>query len=137
MNTDDENARHAQALAEINARIEADNVALRERFFAEVPCYSHDEVIAEFGPDVAESDRTIFVDGNGRRHYPCFQFDKAGVLLNVEAALAHLPANMGRWQIAVWFVSSNAWLDGKAPQEVLSDGAQLLFAAERESEMIG
>jgi hypothetical protein len=33
MDTDDDTARHAQALAEINARIEADNVALRERVF--------------------------------------------------------------------------------------------------------
>jgi hypothetical protein len=137
MDTDDDTARHAQALAEINARIEADNVVLRARFFAEVPCYSQEDVIAKFGSDVAESDRIICVESDWKRHFPHFQFDQAGVLLNVEAALARLPANMSRWQMAVWFVSSNAWLDGKAPQDVLSDVEQLLFAADRESEVIG
>jgi hypothetical protein len=137
MDRGDDETKHAQALADITARIAADNLAMRACFLAEVPCYSHEQVSTRFGSDVAGSNRVICVEVDGRRHYPCFQFDGAGVRLNVEAALARLPPNMSRWQIAFWFVASNPWLDGKAPCDVLADREQLIYAAEQESGVVG
>jgi hypothetical protein len=52
MDRDDDETEQARALAAIHARIAADNLALRARFLAEVPCCSQEEVIAKFGSDV-------------------------------------------------------------------------------------
>jgi hypothetical protein len=137
MNTDNTDAERGKALAEINAQIEVDNVALRARFFVEVPCYSENEVLTKFGRELAGSDRVIFVEGNEGRHYPRFQFDETGMLPNVAAARLTLPTDMSRWQIAFWFVASNPWLDGKAPCDVLANREQLIFAAEQASGLVG
>jgi hypothetical protein len=104
LHRDDDNARTRAA---VHAAINADNLALRKRFFALVACYSQDEVSAKFGPELAESDRTIFVERDGERRFPRFQFGDTGVLPTVGAALRCLPPDMSRWQVAFWFVASN------------------------------
>ena len=54
-----------------------------------------------------------------------------------QAALEVLPTSRSPWQTAFWFVSTNSWLGGPAPRELLDDEAAVLDAAAHESDEIG
>jgi len=59
--------------------------------------------------------------GNAFR-FPAFQFGSDGKPLpNVKAVLEALPDDMNDWDIALWFDSPNAYLDGRLPKDLLSE----------------
>ncbi|MGO6901597.1 hypothetical protein ACCS96_14410, partial [Rhizobium ruizarguesonis] len=56
----------------------------------------------------------------------------------IKKALVALPENLSPWQRAFWFVSTNGWLDDKAPMDALDDIDAVAAAAARErQEVIG
>lgn len=58
--------------------------------------------------------------------YPAFQFEPGTAELAPQAAVANMCLNtiegMRAWEVAMWWVSSNGYLDGPTPVEILSDG---------------
>jgi hypothetical protein len=117
---------------EIARRQAARNAAARE------------DLISEFGL-LSSSDRTnqwkqekrIFsVVHHGASRFPAFQFGPEGEPLPV---IAHVLSTLGKeskgWELALWFISSNGWLDGRRPVDFLrSEPEEVVEAAEREAE---
>lgn len=64
----------------------------------------------------------IAVEHEGRLFYPAFQFDAQGRPRSVIAdVLAALGDQVGPWQVALWLVSPNGWLDGATPLDLLDE----------------
>ncbi len=126
------------------AEIERDNAEAQARFIDDVKCYSAEE-IARLAGHVAsnrsatatrwKTQRAIFgVRRLGRDRYPAFQFQDGRPRKIVGKVLEALPRDMSPWQTALWFSSSNGWLDGDKPMERLADAASLLAAAAHEGD---
>ena len=64
---------------------------------------------------------------------PLFQFDPAtmGVCPAVKQVLAELSDVFDDWDLALWFVQRNAWLDGQAPVTVIATDAPAVRDAAR------
>ena len=61
--------------------------------------------------------------------YPAFQFVEFRPKSIIAEIILELSPDMNDWEIAQWFDRENGWLDGKAPQESLSEPNDVLFAA--------
>jgi hypothetical protein len=124
--------------------IATDNLALRDRFLAEVPCLTSAEVGKLAGHTAANPYATaarwkkagdIFsVNHRGGEYFPTFQFRDGRPHPAVKRVLAALPASLTAWQRALWFVSTNGWLSDKAPCGLLDEPEALIAAAKREGE---
>ena len=80
-------------------------------------------------------EKRVFAVRAGRSQlYPRFQFADGNPLPVIKDVLRRLPEDMTPWQVALWFWSGNGWLDGKSPEEALSDEAGVQNAADRLSE---
>jgi hypothetical protein len=132
-------------MAEFHTAVAADNTAIRQRFMQEVETLTSAEVAARAGHEAKNRHQTaarwkaqarVFaVPYQGQDRFPAFQFDADGKPLPlIKQVLEVLPANRTPWQTAFWFVSSNSWLGGPAPQERLDDAAAILEAAAHESD---
>jgi hypothetical protein len=132
-------------MAEFHTAVAADNTAIRQRFMQEVETLTSAEVAARAGHEAKNRHQTaarwkaqarVFaVPYQGQDRFPAFQFDADGKPLPlIKQVLEVLPANRTPWQTAFWFVSSNSWLGGPAPQERLDDAAAVLEAAAHESD---
>lgn len=135
-------------MAEFHTAVAADNTAIRQRFMHEVETLTSAEVAARAGHEAKNRHQTaarwkaqarVFaVPYQGQDRFPTFQFDADGKPLPlIKKVLEVLPANRTPWQTAFWFVSSNSWLGGPAPRELLDDEAAVLEAAAHESDEIG
>jgi hypothetical protein len=134
-------------MAEFHTAVAADNTAIRQRFMHEVETLTSAEVAARAGHEAKNRHQTaarwkaqarVFaVPYQGQDRYPTFQFDADGKPLPlIKKVLEVLPASRTPWQTAFWFVSSNSWLGGPAPQEMFEDEAGVLEAAAHESDEI-
>jgi hypothetical protein len=134
-------------MAEFHAAVATDNTAIRQRFMQQVETRTSTQVAALAGHEAKnrhqtaarwKSQRRVFaVPYQGQDWFPAFQFDADGKPLPViRDVLAALPASRTPWQVAFWFVSSNSWLGGPAPREMLADEAAVLEAAGHESDEI-
>lgn len=134
-------------MAEFHTAVAADNTAIRQRFMHEVETLSSAEVAARAGHEAKNRHQTaarwkaqarVFaVPYQGHDRFPTFQFDADGKPLPlIKKLLEVLPTSRTPWQTAFWFVSSNSWLGGPAPQEMLDDEAAVLEAAAHESDEI-
>jgi len=135
---------------QVRRALAADSARAHLAFLQAVPCLDRDEVIRRTGMpthaaspahaalDAWKRQRRIFVvQQNGYEHYPAFQFQSGGSPHpNIKKILAALPAHRTPWQVALWFVSPNGWLDGDTPAERLDDLPAVLTAAQREAEDI-
>lgn len=135
-------------MAEFHTTVAADNTAIRQRFMHEVETVTSAEVAERAGHEAKNRHQTaarwkaqarVFaVPYQGQDRFPAFQFDADGKPLPlIKRVLEVLPANRTPWQTAFWFVSSNSWLGGPAPRELLDDTAAVLEAAAHESDEIG
>jgi len=135
-------------MAEFHTTVAADNTAIRQRFMHEVETLTSAEVAGRAGHEAKNRHQTaarwkaqarVFaVPYQGQDRFPAFQFDADGKPLPlIKRVLEVLPANQTPWQTAFWFVSSNSWLGGPAPRELLDDEAAVLDAAAHESDEIG
>ncbi|WP_262031512.1 hypothetical protein [Microvirga sp. Mcv34] len=133
-------------VAAVRASIDRDNAEARVRFVQTVPCYTNAE-LAEFVGHGAKNksatgsrwkaDGKVFsVTVKGTERYPAFQFGDGRPLPVIAKVLAALPENLSPWQIAFWFVSSNRWLNGKAPVDCLGDEGAAVRAAKAEGDAV-
>jgi hypothetical protein len=133
-------------LADARGALASDNLELRDRFVAEVPQLTSTEIAAQAGLKSKNRYATaarwkkaghIFsVEHRGKEHFPAFQFREGRPHPTVKKALAALPSRLSSWQRAFWFVSTNGWLDDKAPVDVLDDPQAIVAAAGREAEEV-
>jgi hypothetical protein len=134
-------------MAEFHTAVAADNTAIRQRFMHEVETLTSAEVAARAGHEAKnrhqtaarwKAQRRVFaVPYQGQDRYPTFQFDADGKPIPlIKKILEVLPASRTPWQTAFWFVSSNSWLGGPAPREMLENEAGVLDAAAHESDEI-
>jgi len=134
-------------MAEFHAAVAADNTAIRQRFMHEVETLSSAEVATAAGHEAKNRHQTaarwkaqarVFaVPYQGQDRFPTFQFDADGKPLPlIKKVLEVLPASRTPWQTAFWFVSSNSWLGGPAPRDMLADEVAVLEAAAHESDEI-
>jgi hypothetical protein len=133
-------------LADARGALASDNLELRDQFIAEVPQLTSAEIRAQAGLKTKNPYATaarwkksgdIFsVQHRGKEYFPTFQFREGRPHPTIKKALAALPPRLSSWQRAFWFVSTNGWLDDKAPADVLDDPRSVVAAAEREGEEV-
>lgn len=123
----------------------ADNLKLRDEFLAKVPTLTGRDVGNRVGHSKSNPHATaarwkkaneIFsVHHRGAEYFPAFQFrDDGRPNPTVKTVLAALPPRLTPWQRAFWFISTNGWLNDKAPADVLDQAEAAVAAAEREAE---
>jgi Poly(hydroxyalcanoate) granule associated protein (phasin) len=122
------------------------NAAAREELIAEFGLLSSGEVAARVGSRAKnkaalanrwkQEGKIFSVSHQGLVFFPAFQFDDDGQPLPV---IASILATVGRqstgWELALWFMAANGWLDGGRPVDVLRKEPEAAAqAAEREAE---
>lgn len=65
--------------------------------------------------------------------FPAFQFDDSKPKPIIEVVLSELPQEMHFWQVAIWFDSSNGWLNWECPQSCLDRWDDVHKAARQEA----
>jgi len=136
------------ALGEARGALAKDNLELRDRFIREVPQLTSADVGRHAGSAAKnlyataarwkKSAEIFSVQHRGTEYFPAFQFRDGRPHPTVKAALGALPENFTAWQQAFWFVSSNGWLDDKAPANMLDQPEAVIAAATRErQEVVG
>lgn len=133
-------------LSDARGALASDNLELRDRFIAEVPQLTSAEISAQAGLKTKNPYATaarwkksgdIFsVQHRGKEYFPAFQFREGRPHPTIKKALTALLPRLSSWQRAFWFVSTNGWLDDKAPIDVLDDPRSVVAAAEREGEEV-
>lgn len=133
-------------LSDARGVLAADNLELRDRFVAETRPLTSAEVGAHAGHEGGnpyataarwkKAGRVFSVHHRGTEYFPAFQFREGRPHPTVKAALAALPAHLSPWQRAFWFVSTNGWLGGKAPTDLLDDSETVIAAARREGQEV-
>ncbi|WP_087000943.1 hypothetical protein [Rhizobium sullae] len=124
----------------------ADNLELRDRFVHELPQLSSIDVGKQSGSSAKNSYATaarwkkngeiISVQHRGSEFFPAFQFQDGRPHPTIKQVLAALPQSMTAWQKALWFVSSNGWLEDAAPIDLLDNADALVAAAKNEHEEV-
>jgi hypothetical protein len=114
----------------------------REEFLREQPAYTPEELFGDAGEDAEERayrmlfDRRLFaLERAGDLVFPAFQFDAHRETRPVIGAVLRVlgEANpLGRWELAVWFTTPNAYLHGRPPIELLDADAERVVEAARE-----
>jgi hypothetical protein len=83
-----------------------------------------------------ETENVISVADHGDEIYPAFQFDilsKQPIPILQEINKVLLTDDMRPWEAAMWWTTSNGYLDGRTPVEVIgTDFEQYLFEAVQE-----
>jgi hypothetical protein len=75
--------------------------------------------------------RIFAVRQRSERVFPGFQFAEDGQPRDVVRRVLEVLDRTG-WELAAWFVSPNAWLDGSRPVDVLDDD-RVVEAAEHDA----
>jgi hypothetical protein len=116
----------------------ARNVQSRAAFVAELSLLTVDQLRARFGVTADELDewerlnRILSIEYMRTRYFPAFEFDAEGRPLPVVSAVVRL-FGKGGWETALWFTSSNGWLNGGRPVDVLPrDPDAVIEAADQE-----
>jgi len=117
---------------------------VRLRLLRDFGAYSPDDVSELAGSRAANRSalasrwrregRIFAVPYDHREHYLGFQFDGDGRPLPAVAKVLAVLAGWPPWDVALWFVSDNAWLERRPPAELLAVQAQrVLRAAEADA----
>lgn len=122
------------------------NAAAREALIAEFGLLSSADVAARAGSRAKnkaslanrwkQEGKIFSVPQQGVSFFPAFQFDEEG---QPWPAVASVLATVGRqsegWELALWFLASNGWLDGRRPVDLLKSEPQgVADTAKREAE---
>ena len=106
------------------------NASLRAEFLRTCELLHAEQVHALYGSSAKNraalaarwrSDRKIFaIEHQGRLLYPAFQFDEVGrPKAVIGKVLDALGRGTGPWQTAIWFTTTNSWLDRRKPVDLL------------------
>jgi len=116
----------------------ARNVQARAAFVAELSLYTAGELLTRFGvsadilDELERSNQIVSVEYLRTKYFPAFQFDGAGKPVSAISRVVQL-FGKGGWETALWFTSSNGWLDGERPVDVLTcDPEAVVEAADQE-----
>jgi hypothetical protein len=126
------------------------NIALRNQFLAQCGGLLNAREVADLlasraknraasANQLKDQGKALCVRLHGRDGFPLFQFDPTGQrcypeMAQVIAALA--PAYQPGWQLALWFIAANAWLDDATPLERwATDRTAVVRAAQAEQAM--
>lgn len=133
-------------LGEARGALARDNLDIRDQFIREIEQFTSAEVGIQAGSAAKNPYATaarwkktseIFsVQHRGTEYFPAFQFRDGRPRPAIKAALKALPQSLSAWQRAFWFVSTNGWLDNKAPVDMLDYPEKLSAAAEREGQEV-
>ena len=119
----------------INARRNAD---ARARMLAEFGAYTSTQMgdRAALAHRWKADGRIFFVTHQGSTWFPGYQFAEDGQPRPVIADLLKIVgATLTGWELALWFTTSNGWLDGARPVDLLTDAPERVReAARREAE---
>lgn len=125
--------------AEVRAELEIDNARLRADYLQETRMLTGSEIRAGSGLNPKNASepasrwkregRIFAVRHGGRDLYPAFQFEDGQPRRVIKNILAQMPRWVTPWQIALWFVSGNGWLDGATPEERLDVPDEVVEAA--------
>jgi hypothetical protein len=122
------------------------NAVAREELIAEFGLLSSAEVASRAGSRAKnkaalanrwkQEGKIFSVNHQGLVFFPAFQFDDDGQPLPVSArSLAALGRESGGWELALWFMAANGWLDGGRPVDFLwKEPEAVARAAEQEAE---
>jgi len=127
-------------LAEPRQKIDKANAELRVKFMRAFETFTRDEIAEHANrqgtanphmlADRWKASRKIFaIDWQGQKRFPAFQFDHGKPKPLIGKMLKIFQGSLGPWETAFWFVSSNKWLDGKAPVDVIADNEGVIRAA--------
>lgn len=133
-------------LTRTTRQIDAANARVRIRFIETVATLTSDEIAEGAGHAARnksmtasrwKADGKIFsVRWQGQERYPSFQFADGRPLPVIKDVLSALPEGLSAWEVAFWFVSSNPWLDGQAPHDVIGMRDRVVQAARMLSENV-
>jgi len=114
------------------------NVQSRAAFVAEFNLYTADQLLTRFGisadalEELERSNQIFSVEYLQTKYFPLFQFDDAGKPVLATSRVVQLFRG-GGWETALWFTSSNGWLDGERPVDALPhDPDAVVEAADQE-----
>ncbi|MHA6316226.1 hypothetical protein ACXYN8_01000 [Altererythrobacter sp. CAU 1778] len=126
-------------LAAPRRKIDQANAELRLRFFEEFDTYKATEIHDlskrkttnphSLAQRWKKAGKIFAVDFKGMQRFPAFQFEHGEPRKVVGEVLEIFDGALGPWETAFWFVSSNKWLDGKAPVDMLDNADALVTAA--------
>jgi len=112
---------------------------VRLRLLRDIGAYSADEVSELAGSRAANRsalasrwrrERRIFaVPYDDRELYLGFQFDEVGRPLPGMAPVLAVLTSWPPWDVALWFVTDNPWLERRRPADLLVDQAQRVSRA--------
>lgn len=124
------------------AMLQDEDMRRRAEFLTAEPCFLGPDLAALAGHSAGNSSATasrwktsgkVFsVSAAGGERFPAFQFAEGKPLPLIANLLAILRPARTDWQIAFWFTSLNAYLDGDRPADRLSDREKILMAAKME-----
>lgn len=77
--------------------------------------------------------QVLSFDWRGACWVPMFQFNQVALtLLPAPCQVrAELPASFDGWSLAIWFATTNSWLDERLPVDVLQDDLAAVLSAAR------
>ncbi|MBA2386525.1 MAG: hypothetical protein H0V69_05465, partial [Acidimicrobiia bacterium] len=71
---------------------------------------------------------------DNREHYLGFQFDEAGRPLPAVAGVLTALAGWPAWDVALWFVTDNPWLERQRPVDLVVDhGSRVVRTAQADA----
>lgn len=119
------------------------NAETRARFLRKHEALEAEQVHALFGSKAKNKaalaarwraeGKVFAVEHSGDLLYPAFQFDEGGRPRPIIGkVLAALGPHVGPWQVALWFVSPNGWLDGARPIELMDTEPDRVLEAARD-----
>jgi hypothetical protein len=76
--------------------------------------------------------RIFGIDHRGRKIYPSYVFDASGKPLPEVKEILSILSGYSPFRIASWFESTNSFLGGKRPREVIASDPQTVVAAARD-----
>jgi len=118
------------------------NLLLREELIREFGALNAREVAelagsealnrSQFAHSLLRSGRVFSVAHRRAQLFPAFQFEADGPLPIVSDVLPALRSRFRKdWEIALWFTTKNAWLDGRRPVDLLqSNPTDVMEAAQ-------
>ena len=127
--------------AKIDLEIKRKNDELRSKYLQTAKLYTAEDVRKIIAKNPQKSSdpsskwkcegRVFAIQDGEKDRFPVFQFADGQPLPIIKKILKALPEDLTPWQTAFWFQSANGWLDGKSPQECLTNEKEVITAAEQ------